>query len=74
MRIDRRAFGAWATGCLVAGPRPIAAQTPAESMQPRDGFLARPPAGEGPPVLVLHAWWGLNDTVRSYCTQLAGAG
>lgn len=25
-------------------------------------------------MLVLHAWWGLNDTVRSYCTQLAGAG
>lgn len=40
-----------------------------------DGFLAQPPAGgPGAPVLVLHAWWGLNDTVRAYCTQLAAAG
>ena len=23
---------------------------------------------------MLHAWWGLNDTIKMYCTQLAGAG
>ncbi len=38
------------------------------------GFLAVPPSGEGPGVLVLHAWWGLNDTVRAVCTRLAEAG
>jgi len=41
--------------------------------QPK-GFLAVPPAGEGPGVLVLHAWWGLNDTIRDVCTRLAEAG
>ena len=39
-----------------------------------DGFLAVPPTGKGPGVLVLHAWWGLNDTMRTVCTRLAEAG
>jgi carboxymethylenebutenolidase len=39
-----------------------------------DGFLALPPTGKGPGVLVLHAWWGLNDTIKTYCRQLAEAG
>lgn len=39
-----------------------------------DGFLAIPPGGKGDGVLVLHAWWGLNDTVKSFCTRLADAG
>ena len=38
------------------------------------GFLAVPPTGKGPGVLVLHAWWGLNDTMRAFCTRLAEAG
>src|SRR5918911_3967646 len=38
------------------------------------GFLAVPPTGAGPGVLVLHAWWGLNDTIRAVCTRLAEAG
>jgi carboxymethylenebutenolidase len=38
------------------------------------GFLAVPPAGKGPGVLVLHAWWGLNDTIKSFCTRLAESG
>ena len=38
------------------------------------GFLALPPAGKGPGVLVLHAWWGLNGTIRDFCTRLAAAG
>ncbi len=38
------------------------------------GFLAVPPAGTGPGVLVLHAWWGLNDTMKAFCTRLAEAG
>jgi carboxymethylenebutenolidase len=28
----------------------------------------------GPGVLVLHAWWGLNDTMKAFCTQLAESG
>ena len=39
-----------------------------------DGFLALPAAGSGQPVLVLHAWWGLNDTIKAICTRLADAG
>lgn len=39
-----------------------------------EGFLAVPSAGKGPGVLVLHAWWGLNDTFKAVCGQLAEAG
>ena len=39
-----------------------------------DGYLAVPPSGEGSPVLVLHAWWGLNDTAKAFCRRLAEAG
>ena len=38
------------------------------------GYLALPEGGGGPGVLVLHAWWGLNDTIRAVCTRLAEAG
>jgi carboxymethylenebutenolidase len=37
------------------------------------GYIAAPPGG-GPGVLVLHAWWGLSDGIRSYCDRLADAG
>ncbi len=39
-----------------------------------DGYLALPLTGEGSAVLVLHAWWGLNDTIKAFCTRLAEAG
>jgi carboxymethylenebutenolidase len=39
-----------------------------------DGYLAVPPTGTGPGVLVLHAWWGLNDTIKTFCTRLAESG
>src|SRR5688572_9541869 len=39
-----------------------------------DGFLAEPPGGKGPGVLVLHPWWGLNDTMRAFSQRLADAG
>lgn len=39
-----------------------------------EGFLAVPSTGQGPGVLVLHAWWGLNDTLKGVCTRLAAAG
>ncbi len=38
------------------------------------GFLAVPLSGKGRGVLVLHAWWGLNDTIKNFCTRLAGEG
>ncbi len=38
------------------------------------GYLATPPSGTGRGVLVLHAWWGLNDTIKSFCTKLADSG
>ncbi|HEU4571515.1 MAG TPA: dienelactone hydrolase family protein, partial [Candidatus Limnocylindrales bacterium] len=37
-------------------------------------WLSRPASGDGPGVLVLHAWWGLNETIRSYAERLAGEG
>ena len=42
-------------------------------LQP-DGYLAMPASGHGDPVLVLHAWWGLNDTIKAFCSRLAQAG
>ncbi len=39
-----------------------------------DGYLAMPPTGKGNGVLVLHAWWGLNDTIKAFCTRLAESG
>ena len=39
-----------------------------------DGYLALPPTGKGPGILVLHAWWGLNNTIKAFCTRLAQAG
>lgn len=39
-----------------------------------DGFLALPATGTGPGVLVLHAWWGLNETIKGVCARLADAG
>jgi carboxymethylenebutenolidase len=39
-----------------------------------DGYLAVPPTGKGSPVLLLHAWWGLNDTMKAYCSRLAESG
>ena len=38
------------------------------------GFLAAPSTGKGPGVLVLHAWWGLNETIKAFCRRLAEAG
>jgi len=43
------------------------------AIQP-EGYLAVPPSGTGDGVLVLHAWWGLNDTIKAICTRLSDAG
>jgi carboxymethylenebutenolidase len=39
-----------------------------------EGYLATPTAPNGKGVLVLHAWWGLNATIRDVCDRLAEAG
>lgn len=39
-----------------------------------DGYLAIPPTGKGNAVLVLHTWWGLNGTMKAFCTRLAKSG
>jgi carboxymethylenebutenolidase len=42
-------------------------------VQAEPGYVAAP-AGGGPGVLVLHAWWGLSDGIRRFCDRLAGEG
>ena len=39
-----------------------------------DGFLSVPSTGKGAGVLVLHAWWGLNETIRNFCSRLSDEG
>jgi carboxymethylenebutenolidase len=48
--------------------------TPYGDVEGARGYLALPAGGAGPGVLVLHAWWGLNDTIRGVCARLAEAG
>ena len=38
------------------------------------GYLARPPAGQGPGVIVIQEWWGLVDHIRDVCDRFAAAG
>jgi len=40
-----------------------------------EAFLVDPPGGkQGPGLLVLHSWWGLNPWVRDFCRRLAEQG
>lgn len=39
-----------------------------------DGYLATPTDTNGKAVLVLHPWWGLNDTIKTFCDRLANEG
>ncbi|RVU20004.1 dienelactone hydrolase family protein [Streptomyces antnestii] len=38
------------------------------------GYLALPPAGQGPGVIVIQEWWGLTDHIADVTDRLAGAG
>jgi carboxymethylenebutenolidase len=38
------------------------------------GYLSAPGAGLGSGILLLHAWWGLNEFVIETCDRLAAAG
>lgn len=44
------------------------------STNPPEGYLAVPSSGQGRPVSVLHAWWGLNATIQGICDKLAREG
>jgi carboxymethylenebutenolidase len=38
------------------------------------GYLSMPGTPQGPGVVVLHAWWGLNEFFKRFCDRLAGKG
>jgi carboxymethylenebutenolidase len=38
------------------------------------GYLARPPSGKGPGVVVIQEWWGLTDHIVDVCDRLAAEG
>jgi carboxymethylenebutenolidase len=39
-----------------------------------NGYLALPPGGRGPGVLVIQEWWGLNDQIRETADRFAAEG
>lgn len=46
----------------------------ATSTEAVPGYLAAPADDHGPAAIVVHEWWGLDDSVRSLCDRLAAAG
>ena len=39
-----------------------------------NAYIATPPASQAPPILALHAWWGLNQDFRDFVDRLAASG
>jgi carboxymethylenebutenolidase len=44
------------------------------SAGPTRGYLATPAGEQGPAVIVLQEWWGIEAHIRSVCDRLAGEG
>lgn len=42
--------------------------------QDAEGYLAKPPSGSGPGVVVIQEWWGLVPHIKDVCDRLAGEG
>ena len=42
--------------------------------KPANGYLALPSQADAPGVIVLHAWWGLNQFFKNLCDRLASEG
>ena len=42
--------------------------------KPATGYLALPSQADGPGIIVLHAWWGLNQIFKTLCDRLASEG
>ena len=42
--------------------------------KPANGYLSLPAQLNAPGVIVLHAWWGLNEFFKSLCDRLASEG
>jgi carboxymethylenebutenolidase len=42
--------------------------------KPANGYLALPTQPNAPGVIVLHAWWGLNQIFKNLCNRLASEG
>jgi carboxymethylenebutenolidase len=38
------------------------------------GYLAEPPGGDGPGVVVIQEWWGLVDHIKDVCDRFAAEG
>jgi len=45
-----------------------------KAAQSTNVYVALPASGQGPGVLVIHAWWGLNDFFKSACDRFAREG
>ncbi|MCL4545243.1 MAG: dienelactone hydrolase family protein [Chloroflexi bacterium] len=39
-----------------------------------DGYLATPPSGRGPGLVVIQEWWGLVDHIKDVCDRFAAEG
>src|SRR5215475_6995345 len=39
-----------------------------------DGYLATPPSGKGPGILVIQEWWGLVQHIKNVCDRFAAEG